>query len=105
MQQDRTDVLTPREAASWLKLPVKTVLALCSQGRLPAVRLGKHWRLSRSALEALFCAPVPAPSPTMQSDPQPSRGRTRNAGRRTRHAATDRAETLRLLQAPPEAEP
>jgi excisionase family DNA binding protein len=105
-EQDRTEIWTLEEAARWLRLTVKTVRLLCAEGRIPgAVKLGKAWRLSRAGLEALFSVDGPAPSPTPHSDPQPTHGRTRNAGRRTRHAATDRAETLRLLQALPEAEP
>ncbi len=70
--QDTTDILTPAEAAAWLKLPEKTVLALCRQGRIRgAVKFGKRWRLSRTALEGTFQDASKDAPPVQCSAPPP----------------------------------
>lgn len=51
---------SPREFAAMLRVPVKTVYAWLSEGRLDCVsqRLGKHRRiLTGPALELLFATP------------------------------------------------
>jgi excisionase family DNA binding protein len=45
-------MLTPDEVADFLKVDVQTVWRWCRQGTLPAVKLGKYWRISRSKLDA-----------------------------------------------------
>jgi excisionase family DNA binding protein len=35
-------------------MPLKTVLAYLRQGRLPGIKIGKHWRVPRADLEAWF---------------------------------------------------
>jgi excisionase family DNA binding protein len=46
------DTLTVPEVAGWLRVPVATIYQLARTGRLPAVKIGKHWRFSRRELEA-----------------------------------------------------
>jgi len=48
MTQD--ELLTPDEAAAYLKVPVVTVWRWCRQGTLPAVKIGKYWRVDKAAL-------------------------------------------------------
>jgi len=43
-------VLTPKELAERLKLPESTVLEMARSGKLPAFRLGKHWRFDLEVL-------------------------------------------------------
>lgn len=43
-------VLTPKELADRLKLPESTVLEMARSGKLPAFRLGKHWRFDLDVL-------------------------------------------------------
>lgn len=45
-------MLTPEEVADFLKVPVQTVWRWCRQGTLPAVKIGKYWRIPRARLEA-----------------------------------------------------
>ncbi len=45
-------LLTPIEAAERLRCHPKTALRLARAHRLPAVRLGKHWRFRESDLIA-----------------------------------------------------
>lgn len=89
------DLLTPDEAASELKVPVRTVVQLCAQGRIPgAAKVGRRWRIPRAALERLFAfdeASVPSAAGP-RGDP------TGAAARKVRPAKTSRAEILALLR-------
>lgn len=61
-----------QDVADRLGLHVRTVRGYVRDGRLPAVRIGKQYRITQSALEAFTGGPVPATA-----------GET---ARRTRHA-------------------
>ena len=52
----RDQVMTAREVAELLHLPVSTVYHLARQGELPARRLGRTWRFLRPRLEELLRA-------------------------------------------------
>lgn len=40
----KTDILTLQELHSYLKIPKPTLYALAQSGRIPAAKVGKHWR-------------------------------------------------------------
>ena len=40
-----------KEAAEYLRLSEKTTLKLLREGTLPAVKMGRQWRISRRAIE------------------------------------------------------
>lgn len=44
--------LTVAEVADWLRVPEKTVADWAVHGRIPSLKLGRHRRISRLALEA-----------------------------------------------------
>jgi excisionase family DNA binding protein len=48
------DVMTAREVADLLHLPVSTVYQLAREGQLPAKRFGRAWRFLRPRLEELL---------------------------------------------------
>lgn len=50
----RDEVMTAREVADLLHLPVSTVYYLARRGELPARRLGRTWRFLRPRLEELL---------------------------------------------------
>jgi excisionase family DNA binding protein len=50
----RDEVMTAREVADLLKMPISTVYELARRGELPARRLGKTWRFLRPRLEGLL---------------------------------------------------
>lgn len=52
----REEVMTAREVAELLALPVSTVYELARRGDLPACRLGRTWRFLRPRLEELLGA-------------------------------------------------
>ena len=50
----RDEVMTAREVADLLKMPVSTIYQLARRGELPASRLGRTWRFLRPRLEELL---------------------------------------------------
>jgi excisionase family DNA binding protein len=50
----RDEVMTAREVADLLKMPVSTIYQLARRGELPARRLGRTWRFLRPRLEELL---------------------------------------------------
>jgi excisionase family DNA binding protein len=65
------ELCTVHFAAEQLKLHRKTILRFIREGRLPAVRVGKSYRIKRSDLQTLAGLPaqhdIPAPSPSVTS--------------------------------------
>lgn len=50
------ELLTPNEAAAYLKVPVETVWRWCRQGILPAAKIGKYWRVDKRELDAFIAS-------------------------------------------------
>ena len=48
------DLLEVPRVASYLRVSEVTVYRWCREGRLPCLRIGKSWRIRRSALEDLL---------------------------------------------------
>ena len=48
----KTDILTLDELHEYLKIPKPTLYALARAGRLPAAKIGKHWRFRRGEIDA-----------------------------------------------------
>jgi len=40
-------LLTPNEVIEVLQIPKSTLYKLCSEGEIPAAKIGKHWRFDR----------------------------------------------------------
>lgn len=47
-----SDVLDADEASAWLKIPKSTLYKLCTEGEIPAAKVGRHWRFHRETLES-----------------------------------------------------
>ena len=54
MNTKQEEYLTVDEAAKRLKLAKITIYRMARRGQLPAVKLGKAWRISSLKLEKLF---------------------------------------------------
>lgn len=52
----RYEVLTAREVAAMLRLPLSTVYELARRGVIPAHRIGRAWRFIRPEIEAWLLA-------------------------------------------------
>lgn len=50
MDNESSLILTIEEAAGLLKIPVSSVYKLAQQGRIPAQKVGRHWRFHRQTL-------------------------------------------------------
>jgi excisionase family DNA binding protein len=53
-QTGTTEILTVREVAAYLKLPVSTVYRLAERRDLPGHKVGRQWRFHRSVLDDWF---------------------------------------------------
>ncbi len=47
-------VMTAAEVAAYLKLDHTTVQRMAARGELPAVKMGRHWRFKKEAIDAVF---------------------------------------------------
>jgi excisionase family DNA binding protein len=45
------DLLTVKETAEYLRIPLPTVYYLVQRGQLPAIQIGGRWRIKKSALD------------------------------------------------------
>ena len=45
-----SDILTVEELHTYLKIPRPTIYTLAQQGRIPAAKVGKHWRFKKSSI-------------------------------------------------------
>jgi excisionase family DNA binding protein len=52
----RADIMTAREVADFLRMPLSTVYDLARRGLLPAHRIGRAWRFVRQEIEAWLLA-------------------------------------------------
>jgi len=85
---EAADVLTMPEAAAFLRVTPQTVLRMLRANKLPAVKIGSRWRLSREALTRYLAgelvptapkAPAPVQTPrTVTPDSYPTRPRRKN---------------------------
>ncbi len=48
------DILNIKEVSNYLKVPVSTIYKLAQDGKVPAIKVGKHWRFLKKDLENLF---------------------------------------------------
>jgi excisionase family DNA binding protein len=48
------DILNIKEVSKYLRLPVSTIYKLAQDGKLPGVKVGKHWRFLKKDLQLLF---------------------------------------------------
>ncbi len=48
------EILNVKEVSQYLKIPVSTVYKLVQDGKVPAVKFGKHWRFLKKDIEHLF---------------------------------------------------
>ena len=51
MTIQETDILTLHELHGYLKIPKPTLYSLAQSGRIPAAKVGKHWRFRRSDID------------------------------------------------------
>ena len=47
-------VLTTEEASALLRVHINTIKKMCNEGRLPANKVGRDWRIDRDELHAFL---------------------------------------------------
>ncbi len=50
MDNTSSDILTVEEAADLLKIPRSSVYKLAQEGKIPAQKVGRHWRFYRPTI-------------------------------------------------------
>ena len=63
MENPQSDILTVDEAAELLKIPRSSVYKLAQQGKIPAKKVGRHWRFHRLTLVNWIADVAPSPNP------------------------------------------
>lgn len=48
------EILNIQEVSNYLKIPVSTIYKLITEKKIPAIKLGKHWRIMKRDLDQLF---------------------------------------------------
>jgi len=48
------EILNIKEVSDYLKIPVSTVYTLAQDGKVPAIKVGKHWRFLKRDLDEMF---------------------------------------------------
>ena len=51
MTPAESDILTLEELHTYLKIPKPTIYALAQNGRIPAAKVGKHWRFRKADID------------------------------------------------------
>ena len=51
MDPANSEILTLQELHDYLKIPKPTLYVLAQNGRIPAAKVGKHWRFRRSEID------------------------------------------------------
>lgn len=52
MNSEQEGILTLQELAAYLKIPESSLYKIVREGKIPAQKVGKHWRFSRAAIDA-----------------------------------------------------
>jgi excisionase family DNA binding protein len=48
------EIFNIKEVSEYLKIPVSTIYKLVQDGKVPAIKVGKHWRFMKKDLDHLF---------------------------------------------------
>jgi len=54
MSSNEPEIMTPEEAATYLRLGEQTMYRLLRAGTVPAAKLGRQWRVRKSDLDSFF---------------------------------------------------
>ncbi len=47
-------IMTSQEVAKYLRIPIRTLYKLCQEGKIPATKVGRHWRFRKDMLDRWF---------------------------------------------------
>lgn len=69
MENSNSDILTVEEAAELLKIPRSSVYKLAQEGKIPAKKVGRHWRFHRGVLLCYVAGTLNSDAPILGSEP------------------------------------
>jgi len=58
----QSEILNIKEVSKYLRIPVSTIYKLVQDGKVPATKIGKHWRIMKKDLDHLFDRKAPVQS-------------------------------------------
>jgi excisionase family DNA binding protein len=47
-------IMKGKEVADYLRIPIRTLYKLCQEGKIPAKKVGRHWRFRKSEIDKWF---------------------------------------------------
>lgn len=47
-------IMKGKEVAEYLRIPIRTLYKLCQEGKIPAKKVGRHWRFRKSEIDKWF---------------------------------------------------
>ena len=53
LQENTEKVMTAQEVCEFLRIPLSGLYGLTKKGKIPAVKIGKHWRYLASDIQGL----------------------------------------------------
>lgn len=68
LKSQEAQILTLDEAAGYLRIPRSTLYKLAQKGRVPAQKVGRHWRFHRASIDRWFQEQQPGPGSPARSD-------------------------------------
>ena len=51
MRHFNDDFLKVDELSRWLRIPKSTIYQFCLEGKIPGIKIGRHWRFVRKEIE------------------------------------------------------
>ena len=48
------EIFNIKEVSDYLKIPISTIYKLVQGGKVPAIKVGKHWRFMKKDIDRLF---------------------------------------------------
>jgi excisionase family DNA binding protein len=56
-KQKHNPVMTIDDLARYLKFSTSTLYKLCSEGKVPGQKVGRHWRFHKQVIDHWLCSP------------------------------------------------
>jgi excisionase family DNA binding protein len=50
MENNANEIMTVSDVADYLRIPVSSVYKLAQEGKIPGLKVGRHWRFHRGTL-------------------------------------------------------
>jgi excisionase family DNA binding protein len=51
MKKSTVDIMTIEELSAYLKVSISTLYKLAREGKIPANKIGRHWRFHKQAID------------------------------------------------------